>query len=501
VGRIAESVQDGAPTIEIANARDAILAAVKSINYRADKGQPIDDQAIKKVVAALFEIRALKRVLDKAKAEGVGLAQINPLVATIEEWERKLNATKKTGPAIKVQGVFPYADIPDRIELPAKAPDPTKRAGIAWKRITDAYQYQSATFERSFAKETNATAQVYGVSLRYEAQLPDGTRVTYFPHDPKVAWAMQGVVKIDAPGKGVATTSRVFEAIEEIGVQATRADEVARQHLYLNGFANIRLLRGNAKARADFDAVTDTGAAGVTQKMAILKKATGVDVEKSEGWKMIDGVRQAFGHGRAYQLRPDLDTPEFQQFEKTHTIYHNPQGLGTDAGAGVFEKLKQVINGGGAVASLVDRVRRGVPLAGSSVSSDLQTGGADYTFTRLRRKGGAGAGIYWKARQVKRMDAITYENDNFGRTTDGHVEKYRKGQDVASLKEAATSSGNETIFKGGLSLFDDLEAIVLATQGEVRDAIAWLQANGYKTWPDGRPLSEVILTKAAHNGR
>jgi SPP1 gp7 family putative phage head morphogenesis protein len=499
--RIAESVEDTAPSVSVANAREAILAAVKSVNYRADKGSPFDTQTSNKVKNAILETRAALKALDAASAQAKDLDGLLDVYAHLDEWLKKLEnlapAITAGGKATKLPGMFNYSTIPDRFEL--EAPQ-VKAAGMTWKRVNGEYEFQTARFERSFAQETKNTARVSGTSLRYEAQLPDGTKVVYFPHDSNVAWSMQGVVKIDAPGKGAASSGRVFEAMKEIGIKSERATEIDRKHLYVNAFARIRLLRGDmATHKALFEAIDDQGQAGLDAKLAILKNATGIDVEKSNGWRTIEGVRQAFGHGRAYQLRPDLDTAEFEQFAKQHILYHNPQGLGTDAGSGVFNSLKPVIEGGGTLASLTDRVRRGVPLSGSSVSSDLASGGGDYVFTRIKRRGTTGTGVYWRANQAKRMDAITYDSDKFGRTTGDTIDEYRKGQDVASLRYVADSSSNETIFKGGISLFDDIDRIVLSSQAEVKEAIDWMKQRGYKTWPDGRQLAEVIITKAKNS--
>ena len=61
---------------------------------------------------------------------------------------------------------------------------------------------------------------------------------------------------------------------------------------------------------------------------------------------------------------------------------------------------------------------------------------------------------------------------------------------VSQLKQAANSSGNETIFKDSLSLFDDLDHI---KAGKDRKAVIQLFKDaGYNQWPDGRSLEEVI---------
>ncbi|MGD9599916.1 MAG: phage minor head protein [Steroidobacteraceae bacterium] len=503
--RIADSASDADPSVNVATAREAVLAAVKSINFRADKGQAFDLTTENKAKNALLEVDKLLRDLDKMTTAALKPEALEFVRAEFTRWRTALATSlpeiQKRGPARKVSLMFPAGQLPDRIDF-ASPPTAKKAPGAAWKRVQGSFTFEVSKFDRSFATETSDRATVSGVSLRYEATLPDGTRLTYFPHDSSVAYAMQGIVRIDVPGKGQASTSRVFGAMDEAGLKSTRATELDRQHLYVNAFARIKMLRGPAaKYQAELLAIEGNDADALKAKLAVVKKATGIDLPTTRGWATIDGVRQAFGHGRAYQLRADLDGSDFEAFGRDYVLFHNPQGLGTDAGRGVFDKLKAVIDGGGVVASLADRVRRGVELSGSSVSSDLQTGGGDYVFTRIRRRGTSGTGVYWKAAQLRRMDAITYDSDRFGRVTEGYVEAHRLGQDVASFKAVASSSGNETIFKGGVSLFDDVDRIVLADAAEVADAIKWLKARGYATWPDGRELSDVIITKAKNSAK
>lgn len=506
--RIASTAQTADPGVSLTDARDRILAAVKSINYRADKGQPYDNTVIGKTMDA---IRAIDDALAQIKAKRATGTAVNPAAldaaeSTLTEWRKELADLQpimaQAGKASKLAKTFPYASIPDAVDF-VPAAGQQAPAGLAWRKVTGQYQFNTATFDRSFAKETNGTSSVYGVELRYEATLPDGTTITYFPHNSQVVYAMQGVVKIDAPGASRIGTSRVFDAIGEMGVDNRRATELDRKHLYLNAFARLRLVTAKASAsQRQYYANLGNDEAALQEKLFFLKKATGVDVEASDAWSNLDGVRQAFGHGRAYQLRPDLTADQVRELNRTHVVFHNPQGLGTDAGSGVFDRLKSVIEGGGMMASLTDRVRRGVPLAGSSVSSDLGTGGGDYLFTRIReRSSQTGAGVYWRTNTLRRMDAITYDSDQFGNTKGAHIENNRLGQDIDSFKKVAPFSGNETIFKAGLSIFDDLDRIVLASDAEVRDAITWMKSKGYKTWPDGRALDDVIISKAKHARR
>ena len=486
------------PVVALATARDSIFAAVKSINFRADQGKVLDDTVVKKILIAHTDGTAAIDQIEKALKEAADPAPLLAMKDTIEEWMNDLSVVlidaQEGAIATKLDRIFPVKDLPD--ELAYKTKTSKAKPAVTWRRVKGPYKYNAAEFDRSNATETAKQTTVHGADLRYETELPDGTKVVYFPHDPQVAWTMQGVVKIDAAGKGVASSERIFAAMEEIGIKSDRATSVDREHLYLNAFARIQLLRGPAaRFQAEFSAIANTGEDAVRQKLAVLKKATGVDIEASEGWKTRDGVRQAFGHGRAHIHRPDLSAAELEKLNKTHVVFHNPVDLGASAGPGMFERLKMIIEGGGTMASLSDRVRRGVPLNGSSVSADLQTGGGDYFFTRIRQRSYAkGTGLYWRTTTLRRMDAITYNSDQFGNTTAGHVEQNRLGQTIDSLKDAAKNSSNETIFKGGMSIFDDLDSILLWDDDEVDAAIAWMRSKGYDKWPDGRALKDVIVT-------
>jgi hypothetical protein len=58
--------------------------------------------------------------------------------------------------------------------------------------------------------------------------------------------------------------------------------------------------------------------------------------------------------------------------------------------------------------------------------ADMESGGASYFFTRLRKlpsSGGSGnVGFYFKPHLLRRMDAITYEGDKYGRVTGNAVQ-------------------------------------------------------------------------------
>lgn len=497
--RDAVSTPDGLLSVRLLEWRSSALTAIKGVNKRATEGVNYEQKDLDRLDAAISEgdkaRSALRKALDVADADGA--AELRAQIALIDEWLPKLQAARAaaatTKKAQKIPGVFKGAvdEVGYRRRTEANRPAPK----ITWSRSTT-MEAEAMRVERGHAKATDKAVRVPGVQEVYEARLPDGTRVRFVPATPGNAQAMRNVLYIDVPGADRAAVERAFDMLAELGVDARRATDVDRQVLYLNQFAALRLAADRAKLRAFLELDTQlSGEALVREKVKRLRDATGVNVEQSRGWKDVSGQRQAFGHGRAYNTRPDLDTPEFAAFERKYSVYHNPLGLSIAGGQreGVGNHLLRIVNGGGTAASQADRVRRGIFNGdGSSVDSDFRTGGADYFFTRIKsRTRKQGPGFYWKARVLRRMDAITYDNDHFGNTSE-HYLQGRLGQTVDSMVSAARSSTNETIFKGGLSVFDDLDYVVVYTLDERRRLIDALREAGYSKWPDGRDLGDVI---------
>lgn len=78
----------------------------------------------------------------------------------------------------------------------------------------------------------------------------------------------------------------------------------------------------------------------------------------------------------------------------------------------------------------------------------------------------------------------------FGRTSDNTVLQNRKST-IEEWRAAARHGSNETIFKNSLSLFDDVEAIIVSPNQYER-VLSVFRKHGYATWPDGRPLEDVV---------
>ncbi len=483
-----KSAAGSSSAINTGPAADAILTAVKGINVRASKGWEAKDlERIDAAADAMKKLRAdfvqAEKHLSPGQAE-----ETKKTLATLQVWidilQNKRSQITVGGTGTPIAGTFNVSGASKSFDYTVAGQG---GGDIAWTR-KPRFTYQVSKIDKGRVTLTAEKNDVPKVSEVYEGVTPDGTRLTFVTDSPSNGLAMRGALQIDTNGAGPEQTARIFEAMERIGLKATRSTQEDRDALYLAAFARVKLARQPALLR-QFEGIDDN-----ETKLSFLKAKTGVDVEASEGWRQRDGTYQAFGHGRAKLLRPDLDTPEFEKFSKATRLYHDPNYC--KARLPVWARLKPVLEAGGHFASLQDRVRRGVIVrddsSGASVGRDLQTGGGSYYFTRIVSSTQKASGYYWKPELLKRMDAVTYDSDVFGDVSDSRQASQRLGQSVADFEAAKRRSSNETIFKDSLSIFDMLDKVVLDSAQEAKEAIAWMRANGYSTWPDGRKLEDVI---------
>jgi hypothetical protein len=190
------------------------------------------------------------------------------------------------------------------------------------------------------------------------------------------------------------------------------------------------------------------------------------------------------------QYHPEiLDDPKWVDFDSDYRLHHNLTG------GDMVEKIEAILNDGGQMAPSTDKMRRGIPLGGMSPTRDLETGGASYFFTRIKRKESAhsATGIIWRVKPAARMDAISYSSDKYGRVTSSHYVQENRHVGIEAMKKASQGGSNETIFKDSLSLFDDLDRIKIGSVAKQKQLVALFRKHDYGTWPDGRPLNNVIV--------
>lgn len=489
---------------------------VIGVNSRTGKGSPLEAKDIQRahdVRASVADMVARLEAETQGKITAAAEIERVQIVANLKRWDAEAEAFLSS-PSAQVGSVlgtplgkqdfdlvpasFDFKKIPPAVNAP-------KATGWTWtahgEAPLDSMTYAKGHFKIVGRAPNNSSSDWDGPV--WEGIGPNGERIL-LAADPKTQRAVQGTVWIDTPGATAASAQSAFDALQDvfkIDAAAPTAEQVGEQ--YLNAFARLRLFAdGKATDYANFvalDSVKDP-AERVAKKLAFLNQATGIQIEKSDGWRDRYGIDPAFGAGRQYQVRPDTDGPEWAALERDHLVYINPKGLDVDAGSGVGDKLLKYFEAGGKMLAQTERLRRGI-FGGASTSSDRSSGGGSYVFTRIfgfknSNRTSWGTGFYLKPKVLRRLDAITYQGDTYGNTTDRYLQTARKRTAKELAAASAHSTSNETIFKESISLFDAIEFVVVE-DSELADVLKEARAAGYPTWPDGRRLEEVIIGRKA----
>lgn len=356
-----------------------------------------------------------------------------------------------------------------------------KATGVSpW--VADTYKFQGSTFNNGHIQKTNNIVNSMDNLKQIYTRDINGVKISFW--DGKNVFAVQGTVELELTGTGQKAVEELFKAMEQMGVNSARSTALDREELYLRQIAYHR----NSKLDT-----FNTGMANLTNQAERVKwgqqwlsKEIGSDITLSKTYNP-GGLYQAFGQGRVNMMRPDLEGAAWDAFAKDYRLAHRHTSNGTLA-----EVIDKILGSGGQMAPSTDKLRRGLPLGGMSPEQDLQTGGANYFFTRIKKATDVSdVGFYWHPDAVKRLDSISYDGDKYGRTTGTTVRDNRK-TGIEQWKQAAGHSSNETIFKNSLSMFDGLDQIKAGSAANRDEIINVFKKHGYTKFPDGRALTDVI---------
>lgn len=370
-------------------------------------------------------------------------------------------------------------------ELVQLSEQPGASPVVKFSKVTDAME--GKRLRNGYIEHTGQPGMRYGFQHYYEAKLPDGTVIRYWPEQGEIKFALQRRVQVIAAKDGAAGSESIFKALERAGVDVARATAADQEELYLRQIAYA----ARPKKYSEFERlfiVPDQG-----QRIEMMKDWLNTELSITDITKLKDynpaGTHEIFGHGMIHRTRPDLIGREWNNFARNYRLYHDA----TYGGNLIEEAIENILNSGGKMISTTDKIRRGILSFGASPGPDMESGGSSYFFGRIRPVRGMNdeRGIFWKADHIKRLDAISYHGDEFGRTTGDFVQQNRLST-VSEFKAAARNSGNETILKDGMSLFDNLDRIVVA-RDERQKVIDVFKRHGYATLPDGRRIEDIIV--------
>lgn len=468
-------------------ANNKVVEAIKGIAFRSTKGEALEAKDITRAKAALVAIeKKSDEIKELVKAGKVDAAELGKFQAHFNEWRGILKDALDTGEGNKMQWVTTskfsgYSNITEKI-------DP-KSSAIQWIKKNRSHGDVDVDNGHVKAKEDASVI----IDDYYEAEV-DGVKIQYVPDNDNAKFANRGRIHLYTTGDPEVSIPRITAVMDKIGIDNSISTAVDEEELYLYQLA-YKLNPQKSKS------ISLSPTLSPEQRLDALRK----EVSSIAGVKDISalpdynpaGTRQAFGHGRRFFYAPVINKTEWDSFAKDYRIVHHNTG-----GKNMASLMDDLLRTGGHFTPTTEKLRKGIKISGMSPEADLGTGGASYFFTRIKSKAGAiGSGNFvWKPKALLRMDAISYNGDMFGRVTGDTVANNRI-TDIEGWRKAAGRSSNETIFKDSMSIFDDLQAIIVGNQAEKNEVIAAIRKHKMDRWPDGRPLEQVVLTTTeAGNG-
>jgi hypothetical protein len=472
----------------------SIVSALKGLRAQAAAQQgprPKDFERIAKVMelhakfvadindATLLETYDAYALLELAKHYRPWIQDLQEIAQTKTITFKKTAAQLFSSPAGVTEKFQPAAIAPGK--------------GVQFSKTAQSNFFKSGVAKDGYVQEGKAIQwSTLNNAPSYAAEV-DGVRITYLPTEQKGDFnalrALKNYVRVEIDNADTGDVPRVFEALKKIGLDMARPTGLDQEELYLRQilYQHRRAYLDTAKELTQIESQQER----VDRLKEAIKTATNKKVDKLPGYNPA-GNYQAFGQGRVIRETPLIDesSKEWQNFAKStvlvHTV-HNPDFAAT---------IDRILDSGGALVATTDKLRRGISPKGLSPTDDMQTGGGDYVFTRIKNRDAViGAKLVWKVRALKRTDAISYPSDRYGSvTSEEEVIRHRRFG-IAEWNTIKSISGNETIFKNGLSLFDDFEAILVDTELQRDQVLAVLRRHKITKWPDGRRIEDMVIVK------
>jgi SPP1 gp7 family putative phage head morphogenesis protein len=439
--------------------------------------------------------------------------KFNPAkLAALDDLLPKLDAFAASGDAAAQALAASYKDIiiqakqamaakkatPQFSQYEPPAPQPSGSAPRSRLDIrAEDLQWKAKSRDRGFAKQQQQQVWKQGAY-----RIGDGDAALHFvpwteaTGVPSAApYAFRGYAEITLPGAAdEKNLERAASLLREAGVDIAAAPRDFRELLYLR--KNLDVQKFPPATDKAWRAIADDAALDDAAKLAKLKAWTEKKLKlklTADRWQP-DGRTNSFGQGWQTWDRLDLTRDDVEKEMAGHVLHHTP-------GAGVKDVLDSILEGGGVFTPTTERMRIGVPITtGMSPTTDLGTGGANYLFTRIKpeREARHTPGFAFKVGNLARLDAYSFGEDRYGDVrpageTSRSSTRAARGTTVAKWKSFAHRSGNETIFKWGLPLLDEVQFIKAGSKRE-RDAILQVFArHKYTTLPDGRKVEDIVI--------
>ncbi len=333
------------------------------------------------------------------------------------------------------------------------------------------------------------------ITQQYEVTFSDGTVLRYNAWDDANSFSVQGQVEIVIDGKVDAqTVDRALKNLEALGLNGKVATAVDQELMYLKKQAySVResiTHKTYAKLVDDLAARHASPAEQVTELRRYWSNRLKVpDVTKLPEYQPAGEYVGNTGWRVWYRF--DISDADLDNNMSGYTLGHKVTGM-----RNAVDVIDSMVTKSKGLISTSEKVRMGMfqGAGGMSPSADMSSGGGNYIFTRIVSSGRRyeRGNLHFKKRLLRRMDAISYNGDHYGRTTGNFVTTNRKTT-FNQWKSAAKITDNETIFKNCVSFLDDLDHIeCFGDTREQREIIKKFHDLGITHLPDGRRVEDIV---------
>ncbi|MEK9754477.1 MAG: hypothetical protein VW338_14885 [Rhodospirillaceae bacterium] len=441
--------------------------AAKTVNHHQKDGQY--NQASLNALDQAEQI-----ITDAITSKAINAKDADPYLAQIREIRQAKDAKGKA-PMIKRLGI--------QVVVP-KSP-----GNIQAEKVRQTFE--SKRVDKGRAKADKQV--VHDAGEAYAIQMA-GAHVRFRPFtkaDHK-SYTLQGRIDVTVlGGASPENLKKVAQALSDLTIDNQPTSPEWREALYLFKGINLRqssltstyALQQAKEILADA-ALTD---ADRVAKLRQLAQDNGLKIATGKAFNP-DGKENGFGEGRRTWDRWDLPREKVEKDMKDYILTHS-------SSTKTPELLEYWLNQGGTATPTAERLRLGVSISsGMSPSTDLNNGTSDYLFTRIKKRGNEGGQWRFKIGNLARLDALSYRGDWLGgaHKIDSVGARTGNGTTPKEWKQFARAGSNETLFKNGINLLDELEEIRAGSAAEREKILAVFKKHKITHLNDGRKVEDIV---------
>lgn len=463
-----------------------IEPALKTINHHVGDGQynVAKLEALRVAKAELAAMPVPTKALQDMKAH---------YEAVIQSAETAITSKTKT-PIFQQFTVTPPTKTP-------KVPTTTPKFNVREETLT----WNVKTHRDGVATRTANVLKVKGDKLTQDGYVIElgGVKVRFIPYrDVKSmgslgsqnAQALMGQLEVEFAGAATRQNlNRAIDALKQLGLSPTKASPDYLEAVWLRKTLAMRVdvvdnaLRGRMREIMELPGIPDSDR--VAQLRDIAKNVLGIDPPRDPAFWMPRPT--ALGRGWGTTERWDLTVADIERHLSKHSVHHR-------VATPMPDLISSLLSQGAELTSTAERVRKGIDIvSGMSPDADLVRGGANHVYTRIQptKLSYGNPGLVFKRSVLARQDAFSFGSDwyggvdNFFRTEQIYS---ARAKTVDDLLKAAKNGGNETLFKWGLSLLDDLDVIVVGSAKERAEVLKRFRQAGISTLADGRKVDSIV---------